>query len=68
MVFTTSDNKGMLDSYTVSNLGLEYTINTIALPIIFGVKVNNIFDQFYENVASRPMPGRNFQIFLIFKT
>jgi vitamin B12 transporter len=67
MVFTTSDNKGTVDSYTVSNLGLEYIIYTKALPITIGVKANNIFDQFYENVASRPMPGRNLQIFLIFK-
>jgi iron complex outermembrane receptor protein len=66
-VFTTSDNKGTVASYTVSNLGLEYTLYTRALPITFGVKANNIFNQFYENVASRPMPGRNFQTFLIFK-
>lgn len=66
MVFTTSDNNGTVDSYTVSNIGLEYTLNTKTLPINIGAKANNIFDQFYENVASRPMPGRNLQLFLIF--
>jgi iron complex outermembrane receptor protein len=66
-VFTTSDNKGTVDSYTVSNLGAEYTLNTNGSPITLGVKVDNFFNKFYENVDSRPMPGRNLKTFLNLK-
>ena len=66
-VFTTSDNKGTVDSYTVSSIGVEYVLQTFEFPITFGVKANNIFNTYYENVASRPMPGINIQTFLNFK-
>ncbi len=66
-VFTTTDNSDTVASYSVSNLGLNYNINNKLLPINLGVKVNNIFDIYYENVAYRPMPNRNYQLFLNFK-
>jgi iron complex outermembrane receptor protein len=66
-VFTTSDNKGTVGSYTVSNIGVEYVLQAFEFPITFGVKANNIFNSYYENVASRPMPGINIQTFLNFK-
>ncbi len=66
-VFTTTDNSETLDSYSVSNLGVEYTLQNNTVPILIGLKINNIFDTYYENVAFRPMPTRNYQIFLNFK-
>ncbi len=66
-VFTTSDNNGTVKSYSVSNLGLDYKIKNNSFPIILGIKINNIFDKYYENVAYRPMPNRNYQLFLNFK-
>tara|TARA_R110000787_G_scaffold86285_9_gene184075 strand:+ start:8028 stop:9806 length:1779 start_codon:yes stop_codon:yes gene_type:complete len=66
-VFTTTDNNGVLDGYSVSNLGLEYLIQEKSFPIKIGIKLNNIFNTYYENVAYRPMPNRNIQTFINFK-
>ncbi len=66
-VFTTTDNSNTLESYSVSNLGLNYKIKNKLSPIKLGIKINNIFDIYYENVAYRPMPNRNYQLFLNFK-
>lgn len=66
-VFTTTDNVGILDAYSISNLGLEYEIKQQSFPIKIGIKINNIFNTYYENVAYRPMPNRNFQTFINFK-
>ena len=66
-VFTTTDNTGIVAAYSVSNLGLEYEIKNKSFPIKLGLEINNIFDVYYENVAYRPMPNRNYQIFLNFK-
>jgi len=66
-VFTTTDNNGIVEAYSVSNFGLEYQIKNKLLPIKLGIKINNIFDIYYENVAYRPMPNRNIQTFINFK-
>ncbi len=66
-VFTTTDNLGILDAYSISNIGLEFEINKQSFPIKIGIKINNIFNKYYENVAYRPMPNRNFQTFINFK-
>jgi len=66
-VFITTDNKDTVASYTISNIGLDYKIKNKSFPIILGIKINNIFDTYYENVAYRPMPNRNYQLFLNFK-
>ena len=66
-VFTTTDNYGILDGYSVSNLGCEYLIKEKLFPIKIGIKFNNIFNTYYENVAYRPMPNRNIQTFINFK-
>ena len=66
-VYTTTDNNGVLDDYTVSNIGLEYIVNIKTAPINVGFKINNIFDTYYESVAYRPMPNRNIQTFINFK-
>jgi len=66
-VFTTTNNTEIVAAYSVSNLGLEYEINTNSIPVKIGFKINNIFDKYYENIAYRPMPNKNYQIFLNFK-
>ena len=65
-VFTTTDNKGVLNAYSVSNIGLEYSLNEKSFPIKLGIKLNNIFNTYYESVAYRPMPNRNIQTFINF--
>ncbi len=66
-VFTTTDNIGTVAAYSVSNIGMEYILNKKTFPISIGIKINNIFNRYYENVAYRPMPNRNFQTFINFK-
>ena len=67
-VYTTTDNSDSLSSYTVGNIGLDYHWPNISgIKFILGLKVNNLFNKNYQNVAYRPMPNRNFQIQLITK-
>jgi iron complex outermembrane receptor protein len=63
--YTATDNTERVDSYTVFNLGLQYTL-PFNPNITFGGKIKNAFNVYYENVAYRPMPSRNIQIFLNF--
>lgn len=64
-VFTRSDNNSRynIDSYTVGNVGAEYSFgkNDIAS---LGMQVLNVFDKYYVSVDSRPLPGRNFNVYL----
>ncbi|MEM0518885.1 TonB-dependent receptor [Aequorivita flava] len=62
-VFTTTDNSEGLDSFNIYNLGITYLLQENPT-ISIGARVKNIFNTYYENVAFRPMPSRNFQIFL----
>ena len=65
-VFTTSDNEYELKAYKIANLGLVYLIrkkNNIKI----GLDIRNIFNEKYQSVAARPMPGRNFTLNLTFK-
>ena len=62
-VFTSSDNAYFLEAYTVSNLGLEYDFLEIGS---IGAEVSNLFNIYYENMPSRPMPGRSFHVSLTF--
>ncbi len=66
-VFITTDNLGIVADYSVSNIGVEIELNQYSSPIKLGIKANNIFNIYYENVAFRPMPNRNYQLFLTFK-
>ena len=59
---------GSLNGYDVGNLGCSYELNaTGKLNYILDLKVNNIYNTYYENVALRPMPNRNFNIQLTLK-
>ncbi len=67
-VFTTTDNSDSLPSYTLGNMGLDFHWPRISkIKFALGLRVNNIFDKNYQNVAYRPMPNRNFQLQLITK-
>ncbi|MGO3182089.1 MAG: TonB-dependent receptor [Aequorivita sp.] len=61
--YTTTDNSDSVDAYSVFNLGMEYTL-LFNPEITFGGRLKNIFNTYYENVAYRPMPSRNIEIFL----
>lgn len=65
-VFTSSDNEFFLKSYKISNLALNYSIGHKQFAKIT-FQINNIFNQNYQNVAVRPMPGRNYNFILNLK-
>lgn len=63
-VYTSSDNNYSLDSYLLSNIGVDYDLlKTISL----GVEVLNLWDVNYQSMPSRPMPGRSYNTKLTFK-
>lgn len=64
-VYTRSDNNARynIESYTTANVGAEYNFgvkNTYKL----GVQVLNAWNADYVSVSSRPMPGRNFNMYI----
>src|SRR5690554_592808 len=65
-IFTRSNNnsKYNIDAYQVYNLGADYTFKK---HYTIGVKVQNMLNTYYESVESRPLPGRNFMMYLNFR-
>ena len=64
-VFTSSDNFYILDDYLVSNVGVDYVFGKKKF-LQLGFEALNIFNEKYQSVSTRPMPGRNYTINLIF--
>ncbi|MBQ5843353.1 MAG: TonB-dependent receptor [Alistipes sp.] len=66
--FTMSSNDisltGTLPPYFMSNISLEKNINLSWADLNLKGSVNNLFDEEYLSVLSRPMPGINFEIFI----
>ena len=60
-VFTSSDNENSLKSHKVSNAGINYEIGT-KKSIKISFQINNLLNLNYQNIAVRPMPGRNFNL------
>lgn len=59
-VFTTSDNSERLKGYTVCNLGIQWRIPLAERKNLeLGLRLENLFNKAYQNVAYRPMPNRN---------
>jgi iron complex outermembrane receptor protein len=63
-VFTSSDNAYNLPAFFVTNVGIDFLFDTKKINFNFGFQVHNLFHKNYQNVIARPMPGRNFQLFL----
>ncbi|MEM1001681.1 MAG: TonB-dependent receptor, partial [Bacteroidota bacterium] len=64
-VFTTTDNAvgNILDSYMVANLGADYSFGKDRSYKI-GIQVLNLWNESYESVLNRPMPGRNINTYV----
>lgn len=66
--FTMSSNdtslSGRLPKYYMNNIAAEksFTVRRVGLSV--KLAVNNLFDEEYLSVLSRPMPGINFELFL----
>lgn len=62
-VFITTDNKGTLSGYAVSNFNLDFKLlDKEAHNVVLSLQAKNIFNKNYQTVAFRPNPGRNFLI------
>ena len=66
--FTTSSNRRVLPAYQVSDLSLAYTwpVHPKHQVLING-KVNNLWDKAYDVRQGYPMPGRNYQLSLMYQ-
>ena len=65
-VFFTSDNESKIDGYNVSSVGAEYHFKLLD-GLGLGLQVLNLWDEEYQNVAMRPLPGRNYTMYLNLK-
>jgi len=67
-VYTRADNNpdDIIKDYTVSNLGIDYDFKFLDA-FKLGFKVLNLFNKDYEGYEDRPMPGRNFNMYLTLK-
>ncbi|MFT4830988.1 MAG: vitamin B12 transporter [Psychroserpens sp.] len=67
-VFITTDNSDGLPGYSISNIGLEHNFSlSKKMKCTLGLKINNLYNRNYQNVAYRPMPNRNFNLQFITK-
>ena len=57
---------GNLPAYSISNISLEKNFSLRPLDLQLKLAVNNLFDEDYLSVLSRPMPGINFEFFITF--
>lgn len=68
--FTQSSNEqsltGSLPAYYMNNVSLERIFRWRPLDMSVKLAVNNLFNEEYLSVLSRPMPGINFELFLSF--
>ena len=66
--YTMSSNditfSGKLPPYFMSNISLEKLLKLRWLDLSLKGVINNLFDEEYLSVLSRPMPGINFEIFI----
>ncbi|MEM6515370.1 MAG: TonB-dependent receptor [Bacteroidota bacterium] len=58
---------GNLEGFDVANFGIAYDFNVLeSWQITADFRINNLYNTYYENVAFRPMPNRNFTFRLTF--
>ncbi len=65
-VYTLNDNHTKLKEYVVSNAGVYFTFGKDRRSS-FGLQTLNCWNESYQSVPGRPLPGRNFQANLILK-
>lgn len=67
-VYTRSDNdpNEIIGDYTVSNLGIDYDFKFFD-SLKLGFQILNVFNEEYQSLEDRPMPGRNFNMYLTLK-
>ncbi|MGI5914043.1 MAG: TonB-dependent receptor domain-containing protein [Bacteroidales bacterium] len=71
--YTTSNNDegstlGQLGDYFMNDISLERDFYLKIGSLSVKIMVNNLFNEEYESVLNRPMPGRNYGLFLSLKS
>ena len=61
-VYITTSNTQSLDAYTLSNISVNRSLFNDKLRLAF--QANNLFNEYYQSVAYRPMPNRNFTLII----
>ncbi|HFS67659.1 MAG TPA: TonB-dependent receptor [Flavobacteriia bacterium] len=64
-VFTTISNSQIIEPFTVLNFRLNRNIPKWYSNV--GVKISNLLNTYYEVIAYRPMPNRNYQVYFTIK-
>ena len=69
--YTTSNNNegsimGVLGNYFMNDISIEKDFSPGIGSLSAKIMVNNLFDEEYESVLSRPMPGRNYCLMISF--
>jgi outer membrane cobalamin receptor len=67
-VYTRSDNNPLeiIKAYKVSNIGLSYNFKVLQSSKL-GFQVLNLMNQKYQSLEDRPLPGRNFTMYINLK-
>lgn len=67
-VYTRSDNdpKEIIEAYNVSNIGIDYDFGYFTSSKL-GFQVLNVFSEKYQSLEDRPLPGRNFNLYINLK-
>lgn len=67
-VYTRADNDPdeIINSYMISNIGIDYDFKFLE-SFKVGFQVYNLLNKAYEGMEDRPMPGRNFNMYLTLK-
>jgi iron complex outermembrane receptor protein len=66
MRYISSDNLQSTDAYHTTNAYLTYRLPINKHQVSTGIHVFNLFNQYYEVMPDRPMPGRNYQFNLTY--
>lgn len=64
--YTSSTNgiKARIDDYAIQNVALNYKYMAKRFAAEFALQINNITNTQYRVIESRPMPGRNYKLFI----
>lgn len=65
--FINTDESGAIPAYQISNVELGYSLRFDHDQFNLSAQLNNVFDEQYEVVNGRPMPGRNWMLSLSWK-
>lgn len=65
-VFTTRDNSKQLSAYSLGTIALKKNFRKQGMKFSLMFQVDNIWNKSYEVVAFFPMPGRSYQLQLIY--